>query len=558
MLKKPISLKEIKDKLDTRTLSVPRTGSKPPSVMLMRVLYLPVQYRSFPDVRTDFNQVFVNAKRYNAPGSPIFVDAKRLHKVMREAYAIMTGEVEPPREEEPEAPEPVVVEQSAPPPDTGERGDDAKRATQLKPWLLKKLQEATHLYDSDGRRLADVFEKLPDRNMWPDYYQIIANPQSFSTVKYRVTHRYYATAASFIDDVNLIFANALYYNEESSGIAQDALRLRQHFAQVMREPPPPFIPPREPRKYTKREPKEAKQKRQASAAPTPQPVEQATADDQQDGSDAESEDEMSRHGSVAPDGNPGYGEPGPADPYSLQATYASTSTELHSYTAAVAPNGLSSAAGPVYGQGEASPSFQNPALAGLAGSPSLANGAAARPGIYSTPSNEGPRVPRHIAKVPSGDEVPSVTRIDVAFSSPSASGPKMVVLDNSTIRQHSLSVPFGTDRVEIAFHIQRGGKGKAKAENGLTASDDPVPQITAATRPKTLELAEVTEATTNAGAMMNGADLSVASAVGSDGAIKRKYAFKPRVGLNVFEVLIKAPGAADGDAEEVFRVFVTR
>ena len=54
-IKKPISLHEIRQKLDK------------------------AEYSTISEVRTDFNQIFVNAKRYNAPGSAIFLNAKHLH-----------------------------------------------------------------------------------------------------------------------------------------------------------------------------------------------------------------------------------------------------------------------------------------------------------------------------------------------------------------------------------------------------------------------------------------------------------------------------------------------
>lgn len=55
MIKKPIDLEQIKAKLEARA------------------------YTSLLEVNVDFNQVFVNAKRFNAPGSSIFLDAKKLH-----------------------------------------------------------------------------------------------------------------------------------------------------------------------------------------------------------------------------------------------------------------------------------------------------------------------------------------------------------------------------------------------------------------------------------------------------------------------------------------------
>ncbi|GAA5869020.1 hypothetical protein JCM3774_002449 [Rhodotorula dairenensis] len=550
MLKKPISFKEVKEKLDT------------------------LQYRSFPDVKADFNQVFVNAKRYNAPGSAIFVDAKRLHKVLKNLYAAMTGEAEPVRDrEEDEAPEPVV-ETRANPEDS--RGDEIKRATQLKPWLLKKLNETMSLHAPDGRRLADQFEKLPDRNLWPDYYQIIVAPQSFSTVKYRTTHRYYATATSFIEDVNLIFDNALYYNEESSGIAQDALAMKRHFAQVMREAPPQYVPPREPKKYKKDAEAKARQKRPPSVVPVAPAEPEPNAEYDQHSDEDESGDEHSRHGSVVPDGMAPYDSSRPDGlhphhPAGSYGAYGSGPGAVPGFDGSHALNGLTTASAATFVQPNASTGLYAP-IAGMmnGASPTLRNGLVGlRPDLYPPPTVEQPRMPRHIARLPTHGEVPLVSSVEVKLSSSSRSeaASEPIVLDNSSVRQHSLSVPFGTDRVEIAlrFAAARDFKGKAKAENGfagLSSSDDPLPQVTATARPSTLTLEEVAAElpTAAAGAPPpNGLDLSVGGEGATAGTFVKRYTLTPRNGLSVVEFLVRPAGAPEPEGqEEVFRLFITR
>lgn len=590
MLKKPISFKEVKEKLDT--CSSRESSDSRQRQHADTSPNCAVQYRSFPDLKTDLNQIFVNAKRYNAPGSPIFLDAKYLHKILKDTYAVMTGEVEPSREpEEDDAPEPVAVETPGAHVEES-AGDDIKRATQLKPWLLKKLNQTTSLHTPDGRRLADQFEKLPDRNLWPDYYQIISSPQSFSTVKYRTTHRYYATAASFIEDVNLIFDNALYYNEESSGIAQDAIAMKRHFAQIMREPPPQYVPPREPRKYTKRDPEaKARQKqRQPSATPvaaaaTVEPDQSADYDQHDD--DYESDDGHSRHGSMVSDGHHGYssGRPDglqqhhlPADPFALPG---SAPVDLSGLDAAHALNGglaATAASTSTFGQPDPSSTGLYAPIAGmLNGSPNVRNGGVPlRPDLlYSTRPVDQPRVPRHVARLPTAGEVPLVSRIEVTLSSSAnpAFAPKPIVLDNSNVRQHSLSVPFGTERVELAlrFAANPDVKGKAKAENGFaglassSSSDDPSPQVTAAVaRPSTLSLVEIADLPIAAAvpppppAVNGGLDLSVGGTRSGEGMVKR-YSLSPRVGLSVVEFFVRPGGATGADeAEEVFRLFITR
>lgn len=125
-----------------------------------------LEYTSLAEVRLDFNQVFVNAKRYNAPGSSIFLDAKRLHvhslsstlawlavdrapcsqKLLKDTYGVITGEIVPPDEEEAPAASAAPSASSAPAAIPGTTF--AKRGPTLKPWLTKKLAETMDHFDS--------------------------------------------------------------------------------------------------------------------------------------------------------------------------------------------------------------------------------------------------------------------------------------------------------------------------------------------------------------------------------------------------------------------------
>lgn len=74
MIKKPISYAEIKEKLDQSAFPLPR-WQRLNDLTVSRA----VGYSCLSEIRNDFNQMYVNAKRYNAPGSPLFLDAKRQH-----------------------------------------------------------------------------------------------------------------------------------------------------------------------------------------------------------------------------------------------------------------------------------------------------------------------------------------------------------------------------------------------------------------------------------------------------------------------------------------------
>lgn len=155
-IKKPISFHEIRQKID-------KAG-----------------YQSLAEVLADFNQCFVNAKRYNAPGSAIFLNAKYLHvsapspasaanatrrtlsdsvrpqKLVKTTYGVLTGDVGVPEEDEapeaPMSPVPMAVPTLQPKPQHAAvplpGTTFAKRGPTLKPWLTKKLLETMELKDA--------------------------------------------------------------------------------------------------------------------------------------------------------------------------------------------------------------------------------------------------------------------------------------------------------------------------------------------------------------------------------------------------------------------------
>lgn len=127
-------------------------------------------YTCLSEVRNDFNQMYVNAKRYNAPGSPLFLDAKRQHvrsavfslfarwltgifaqKLLKDTYAVMTGED---KDDEETGRAGSVGPNSDPTygegssrrahrrrDDGGGGGGDKQKGIAMKTWLIKKLDE---------------------------------------------------------------------------------------------------------------------------------------------------------------------------------------------------------------------------------------------------------------------------------------------------------------------------------------------------------------------------------------------------------------------------------
>ncbi|GAA6019406.1 hypothetical protein JCM10207_001375 [Rhodosporidiobolus poonsookiae] len=523
MIKKPISFAEVKAKLDGHS------------------------YVCLADVKTDFNQIFVNAKRFNAPGSAIFLDAKRLHKNLKESYAILTGEAPPPEDDDIQVGGPSSSAHPTSAPLSDPNGDaSAKRAPALKPWLTKKLNEITNLTEEGtGRVLAEDFEVLPDRKVWADYYKVIHQPMAFENVEGRVSKRFYTTVQQFVDEVNLIFDNAMFFNDESSRIWHDAATLKEHFAEIMRETPPDFGTS-----------SKGVSRRRADAGRRGSSSYPDGGDDGDDGSDY-----GSQYGSQPP--GPQFDLPAaPSDPFAVASHLASASPSLASagasplistgYTPTLSTLPLPDASNPLLDlaaladvSSGITPRYEQSA------SPVMLNGTSR---TASRAPSQDAFYPRLVAKLPSIGEVPLISGFDIT-STPSSLPP--IHLDNTSIRQHSFSVPFSTERLEFAPiyrydpSASANGKGKAAASNGHGSGlTGPLPSIIIRAKPASLVFEPVTGIP---------AEHGVGSGVDPVAAPGVRYALTPRAGLSVVEFVVRPAGTMEGDpSEEVYRCFITK
>ncbi|KAH9920304.1 uncharacterized protein B0H18DRAFT_1024740 [Fomitopsis serialis] len=76
------------------------------------------------------------------------------------------------------------------------------------------------------RRLADMFMDLPDRTAWAEYYEIIPQPRCIKGIQNNLAKNKYRDPLDVFTDLDLVFMNALYYNEDGSQIAKDAKTLK--------------------------------------------------------------------------------------------------------------------------------------------------------------------------------------------------------------------------------------------------------------------------------------------------------------------------------------------
>ncbi|KAI9060517.1 Bromodomain-containing protein [Trametes sanguinea] len=207
-IKRPIALDDIKAKLDAR------------------------EYASMEEVLQDLETCFRNAKRYNMRESQIWKDAKFLHKLATKEYSRITG-----------------VKQEAPADDaddkapSDEEGAAKKKGPNMHRLLKTRLQKLVNKADDDGRVLASEFMELPSRKQWPMYYQIIKKPQALENIFKKLKRKEYHNPSDFANDVELVFSNALEFNQEHTQIWEDAVKLREYFRKLMADLPEPYTIP---------------------------------------------------------------------------------------------------------------------------------------------------------------------------------------------------------------------------------------------------------------------------------------------------------------------------
>lgn len=81
--------------------------------------------------------------------------------------------------------------------------------------------------DPKGRLLSIIFMKLPSKNEYPDYYEVIKKPINLDVISQKLKNNLYENLDDLAADFVLMFDNACKYNEPDSQIYKDALTLQR-------------------------------------------------------------------------------------------------------------------------------------------------------------------------------------------------------------------------------------------------------------------------------------------------------------------------------------------
>ncbi|XP_071349268.1 polybromo 1, like isoform X3 [Trachinotus anak] len=113
----------------------------------------------------------------------------------------------------------------------GMSAEDETSTGSLKEVLEQLLEAIVSHTDPSGRLVSELFQKLPSKVHYPDYYAIIKEPIDLRTIAQRIQIGYYKGVNAMAKDIDLMTKNAKTYNEPGSQVFKDANTIKKVFIQ---------------------------------------------------------------------------------------------------------------------------------------------------------------------------------------------------------------------------------------------------------------------------------------------------------------------------------------
>ncbi|ELU08320.1 hypothetical protein CAPTEDRAFT_221993 [Capitella teleta] len=224
-------------------------------------------YATLDDLVRDLNLMVSNARNFNEPGSQIYRDAGTLRKIISSKHHDI---MEQQRSSGGTTPRPIVrserirsrklgnvnktvwlvqlsaviaslpdndgIELGVPDgfvPGDPDEGDDAESGLEGSMfgddddpfWQLYKVVRLHK--NSLGHAMCEPFLRLPNRRIYPDYYDDIKRPISLLKIQRQIKNERYKDLDQMYVDLKLMFDNAIMYNVEDSQIHKDANTLHE-------------------------------------------------------------------------------------------------------------------------------------------------------------------------------------------------------------------------------------------------------------------------------------------------------------------------------------------
>lgn len=223
--------------------------SKPVTLPKIRRKLRDGQYKTLEKLYDVLETMFENAKRYNVEGSKIYMNAVKLQEVMKAKYKeLLTTKQEifgDSTEVFMKKPKRCFETASATSEEGAGGGTPTKHRSGQKSAVddvLKRrlwaLYKTVYDYQFDGRKLIDIFVKLPSKKDYPNYFQVVSEPIDMTMIESKIKENKYSSDHLLVQDLELMFNNARNYNEGSSQIYKDAETLERILKSKIKSLPP--------------------------------------------------------------------------------------------------------------------------------------------------------------------------------------------------------------------------------------------------------------------------------------------------------------------------------